>query len=68
MFIDAIIIILLLIALYCGGMWTWIARVTIRDRRLMNRDDLIELERQTFHLGLCLVLAIGFIGLTAGAR
>lgn len=59
---------LALIALYCAGMWGWLAWIGVADRRRLDRDDLIELERQTFHLGLCLILCLGFLGLIGGAH
>ncbi|AIT81229.1 hypothetical protein [Novosphingobium pentaromativorans] len=68
-FLAAIIIALLILAaVYCGGMWAWIAYIAVKDRARFMADELIEFERQTFHLGLCFILAIGFLGLITGAR
>lgn len=50
-----IIAALALTALYCGGMWGFLAFLTFRDGT--------NYERETFHLGLCFILAIGFLGL-----
>ena len=63
-----IIALLLIVSLYCGGMWLWMAWIMLDDRGRLSRADLIEFERQTFHLGLCFILAIGFLGLITGAR
>lgn len=57
----AIKIMLGLTALYCGGMWgLCFARFIGGKYRL---DDHEAVERHTFHLGLCFILAIGFLGL-----
>jgi hypothetical protein len=54
-------------AVYCGGMWLWLCGVSIAKRRELGFDMLVEFERQTFHLGLCFILSIGFLGLIGGA-
>lgn len=46
---------LILAALWCGAMWLYLAFHTYRYGR--------NAETETFHLGLCLVLALGFLGL-----
>lgn len=48
-------IMLALSAIYCAGMYSFLAILTFR-----NREDY---ENETFHLGLCFILAIGFLGL-----
>lgn len=53
--LDLILILLGLSALYCGGMWLFLAVVSIRNRQ--------NLENETFHLGLCFILSVGFLGL-----
>jgi hypothetical protein len=53
-------------ALYSGGMWLWLAALMVVRRSQYDMTTLIELERQTFHLGLCFILATGFLLL--GAR
>jgi hypothetical protein len=53
-----IAIALLLSALYCGGMWLYVARET-----MMGRYDAMTAETHTFYLGLCFILALGFLGL-----
>ncbi|AOR77214.1 hypothetical protein [Novosphingobium resinovorum] len=68
MFAALLIAALLLAALYSGGMWLWIVVVMIQDRARLSRADLIEFERQAFHLGICFILALGFAGLIMGAR
>jgi hypothetical protein len=55
--------ILALSALYCGGVWGWLCFLGIKHRRVLTPDQQTEMERQTFHLGLCLILALGFLGL-----
>lgn len=42
-------------ALYCAGMWLYLAQYSIRHGA--------DLEAETFHLGLCFVLSAGFLGL-----
>jgi hypothetical protein len=42
-------------ALYSGGMWLYLARHSLKRGA--------DVEVQTFHLGLCLILALGFLGL-----
>jgi hypothetical protein len=44
---------LIVIALYCGGMWLYLAAHSIRTAE--------DVETQTFHLGLCLILCLGFL-------
>jgi hypothetical protein len=52
----AIIKVLLAVsALYCAGMWVFLAIYAARMRT--------NLETETFHLGLCFILSIGFLGL-----
>jgi hypothetical protein len=46
---------LALAATYCGAMWLVLAVVSFRTGR--------DVERETFHLGLCFILAVGFLGL-----
>ena len=50
---DLIAILLGLIALYCFGMWT------MCFVRTMKYDE--DYREETFHLGLCMVLALGFV-------
>lgn len=50
---------LALVAIYCGTMWLVLAVVSFRTGR--------DVETETFHLGLCFILAIGFLGLIFGA-
>lgn len=61
MFIIATV--LTIIALYCGGAWLWLSHLAFKHRGTYVDADLVEIERQTFHLGLCLILSIGFLGL-----
>lgn len=58
-------ILLALSALYCGGMWLFLA-IRAWPRREVFRYDTAarqELQSHTFHLGLCFILAAGFLGL-----
>lgn len=48
-------IMLALSALYCACMYAFLGFLTFRDR--------VNYENETFHLGLCFILAIGFLGL-----
>lgn len=38
-------------ALYCAGMWLYLAAYSLRSGQ--------NLEPETFHLGLCFILAVG---------
>lgn len=58
-----IIILLNLIALYTGGMWLYLGFQTTRRGIVLERDEAWNYERHTFHLGLCCILALGFLGL-----
>ena len=53
---------LALTAVYCGGMWLFLAYRgwQLRDTRTQVADGI---ELVTFHLGLCFILAAGFLGL-----
>lgn len=53
-------------AAYSGIMWLWLAGLSTIPRSRYNIETLIEFERQTFHLGLCFILCLGFLGLGAG--
>lgn len=55
-------ILLGLVALYCGGMWLWMALVTWTRRRSLDPAVAERIAEQTFRLGLCFVLAVGFLG------
>lgn len=75
--LTIICILLALVALYCFGMWGYIAYRNWKQVRAFKqayRDRRIELsaklsaqldtsERYTFHLGLCGIIALGFLGL-----
>lgn len=52
-------------ALYCGGMWLFQAFVFYRSRKAFALDPnaSARMENHTFHLGLCFILALGFLGL-----
>lgn len=51
-------ILLRLAAVYCGGMWLFLAYHAMRTGE--------DVETQTFHLGLCFILAVGFLGMIGG--
>lgn len=60
------------IALYCLGMWLFLAVGTYRLLAALrkaglpldnHRTRLDAIARNTFHLGLCGILALGFLGL-----
>jgi len=55
-----ITIALALVALYCGGMWAW---HFVRWAQYGFGPVAYETEANTFHLGLCFILALGFLGL-----
>jgi hypothetical protein len=40
---------------YCALMWLVLAVISLRD-----------VETETFHLGLCFILAVGFLGMIYG--
>lgn len=61
-------ILLAISAAYFGGMWLWMAGLSVFRRAQYDFPTLIEIERQTFHLGLCFILSAGFLGLIAGAN
>jgi hypothetical protein len=65
----AIIEILLgLSALYSGGAYLWVYAAALRNRASLTPETADAIERSTFHLGLCFILALGFLGLIAGGR
>ena len=49
---------LALAAGYCALTWVVLAVISFRTGR--------DVERETFHLGLCFILALGFLGLIYG--
>lgn len=53
---------LALVAIYSGGMWLFLAYRGLKhgydDPKIAD-----DVERYTFHLGLCFILAAGFLGL-----
>jgi hypothetical protein len=51
-------VLLILTAVYCGGMWLYLAQFSIRNK--------VDVEVETFHLGLCFILVLGFLGLILG--
>jgi hypothetical protein len=57
---TAIVILLVLSALYCGGMYLFRVAAFYRAQGM---DSPASLENDTFHLGLCFILSIGFLGL-----
>ena len=66
---SAIIQILLgLSALYSGGMYLWVYAQALRVKSLLTPEQTDAIERNTFHLGLCFILSLGFLGLIAGGR
>lgn len=54
-----IIILLAVSAIYGAGLWLFLCIQAIRGRIEANA----QLELHTFHLGLCAILAAGFLGL-----
>jgi hypothetical protein len=61
-----VIIVLAVAAIYCGGFWLYMAVANAVGR--FNRFDDAQrdrLELYTFHLGLCCIIACGFLGLIA---
>ena len=68
MLITLICALLVLSALYCAGMWLWIAGAATFHRRRLSHAMMLELERQSVHLGLCFIVAIGLLALIDGGR
>jgi hypothetical protein len=69
--LDVIEALLALSAAYCGGAWLWVAVRFWRVKDIVRRaDNAAEIRRDvqaaTFHLGLCFILALGFLGLLLG--
>lgn len=54
-----IIILLAVAAIYSAGLWLYLVFQSVRGR--IAPDSTLELH--TFHLGLCAILAAGFLGL-----
>jgi len=67
----SIVVLLSLAAIYCGTMWLCLAISFWPHRHALQNspETRYELQQQTFHLGLCFILTIGFLGiiLTQGA-
>lgn len=59
--INIIAVILALVVIYCFGMWIFAAVQHYRHSFTDAAEEIIE--RYTFHLGLCGIIAIGFLGL-----
>lgn len=59
----AISALLIFSATYCGGAWLWLSWTAIRHGARYSYEHHVEIERQTFHLGLCFILALGLLGL-----
>lgn len=63
----AIKLLLALVAIYCGSAWVWLAvSFWLKRKAVEVADNAAEVRRDvqanTFHLGLCFILAIGFLG------
>jgi hydrogenase/urease accessory protein HupE len=56
-------LLLALTALYCAGMWLLYAFAMLRGYRAGAEIDTELVENDTFHLGLCFILAIGALGI-----
>lgn len=63
-----IIIALVVSAIYSGGMYLWCFAAYARNLPAfrLDRDASEAMERHTFHLGLCFILSVGFLGLILG--
>lgn len=48
-------------ALYSGGMWLWLLFIT-KFNTVGNLEYRSAVELNTFHLGLCFVVSVGFLG------
>lgn len=48
-------------AVYCGGMWLWLAVIT-GFNRAGDEGQRRAVATDTFHLGLCFVISVGFLG------
>ena len=63
MALTIICILLGLAALYGGGMWVWMfIALTRLGRENVPERDRAAIELFTFHLGLCFIIALGFLG------
>lgn len=60
-------VLLALAALYCGAAWAYIVGSALMLQRRGAEYDQVQVENDTFHLGLCFILSIGFLGLMLGA-
>lgn len=58
--------ILSVVALYCGGMWLVCLAQVLKHGAALSDFDRGEIEQHSFHLGLCFILALGFLGLIGG--
>ena len=56
---------LALAATYCTVMWLYMLVASFRGRQAIRYDESLrrEVQLHTFHLGLCGVVAAGFLGL-----
>lgn len=54
---------LILAAIYSGGMYVFVYAKALRKGGEMLWEEYVHVERNTFHLGLCFILAVGFLGL-----
>jgi hypothetical protein len=65
-------ILLTFTALYSGGMWLFLAyrsftgTIGNNTGKFGSRASADDVERYTFHLGLCFILSLGFLGLIGG--
>lgn len=68
-FIDAslIRILLSLSAIYSGLMYLYCAGVMMLRRGTMSQQECCDLSTYSFHLALCFILALGFLGMMGGA-
>ena len=60
---TAITVILILAAIYSGGAWLWLFMSFVHNRHTISAEAFELMERNTFHLGVCCILSLGFLGL-----
>jgi hypothetical protein len=60
-----ITLMLTIAAAYTGGSWLWMAYQAYAGRASLRNDESLRREVQdfTYHLGVCFILAVGFLGL-----
>lgn len=58
---SILIIALAVAAIYSGGAYLYVTIRTLRNAETMSSGEIVFAETNTFHLGLCFILAVGFL-------